>query len=326
MRRFLVDLWELFAIAVPGVGIAVLGAAVWAVLNGSWPLAVALVSAAGLALVFTRWPRRRLLAPVAHDGVRLLAANLWYWNRDMAAAARSLLTERPDVVVVSELGAGAHEVLIEHFPHHEVLGIGGSTGHGVYSRYPLERLPPPPLRGQVLLLQVHAPSPFQLYAAHLPRPTIVARPSDGTARFRVCREEARRLAELAASVPHAVVAGDLNLSDRQPEYRSLVRGRLDVMRTARAGNTFQGTPKDAYWRLFAMRIDHLVVPADWAVCDARVVRISGSDHRAVCATIAAPHDSGHAPPPRSSLTELAPPEPRGDLSAELREMRGDERF
>ena len=37
-------------------------------------------------------------------------------------------------------------------------------------------------------------------------------------------------------------------------------------------------------------------------------------------------DSGHARPPRSSLAELAPPEPGGDLSAELRAMRDDERF
>ncbi len=287
MRRFLVDVWELATIALPGVAIVALGTALATLQSGMPWLAIGLVVAGG-ASVLTWWPRRRVTAPVAGDGVRLMAANLWYWNRDMAAAGRSLLTERPDVVVVSELGVGAHEVLAEHFPYHEVLSIGGAAGHGVYSRFPIERLPPPPLLGQVLWLRVHAPSPFQLYAAHLPRPTIVARPSDGTARFAVCREEVRRLAELAASVPHTVVAGDLNLSDRQPEYRSLVRGRLDVMRTVRAGNTFQATPKHAYWRLFAMRIDHVVVPADWAVRDAKVVEVSGSDHRAICATIAPP--------------------------------------
>ncbi len=288
MRRFLVDLWELSAIAVPGVGVVAIGAALVTALTGSWWLAIGLVAVAGAALTLTWWPRRRVSAPVAGDGVRLMAANLWYWNPDMAEAGRSLLTEQPDVAVVSELGAGAHEVLAEHFPYHEVLSIGGATGHGVYSRFPIERLPSPLLLGQVLWLRVNAPAPFQLYAAHLPRPTIVARPSDGTARFAVCREEVRRLAELAASVPHTVVAGDLNLSDRQPEYRSLVRGRLDVMRTVWAGNTFQATPKHAFWRLFAMRIDHVVVPADWAVRDAKVVRVSGSDHRAICATIAPP--------------------------------------
>ncbi len=288
VRRFLGDLWELVAIAAPGMGILGLGAAMATALIGSWSLAIGLLLVAAAALMFTWWPRRRVSAPVARDGVRLMAANLWYWNPDMAEAGRSLLTDRPDVVVVSELGVGAHEMLAAHFAHHEVLSIGGATGHGVYSHFPLERLPEPPLLGQVLWLRVHAPSPFELYAAHLPRPTIVARPSDGTARFAVCRDEARRLAELAAAVPHTVVAGDLNLSDRQPEYRSLVHRRLDVMRTVWAGNTFQATSKHAYWRLFAMRIDHLVVPADWAVRDAKVVKVTGSDHRAVCATIAPP--------------------------------------
>ncbi len=37
-------------------------------------------------------------------------------------------------------------------------------------------------------------------------------------------------------------------------------------------------------------------------------------------------DSGRARPPRSSLAALGPPEPGGDLSAELRAMRDDERF
>jgi endonuclease/exonuclease/phosphatase family metal-dependent hydrolase len=100
---------------------------------------------------------------------------------------------------------------------------------------------------------------------------------------------------LAAAEPHTVVAGDLNLADRQPAYRHLVRGRIDAMRTVRAANTFHAHPAHAYWRLFAMRIDHLVVPNDWSVSDARVVPISGSDHRAVVATIAPlvpPRNSG----------------------------------
>jgi endonuclease/exonuclease/phosphatase (EEP) superfamily protein YafD len=319
VRRVLVDLWDLASIAVPGAGIAAAGGAVAAAVSGSWWLAGGLVLVAVAALVFTWWPRRRMPAPVARDGVRLMAANLWNWNPDMAEAGRSLLVDRPDVVVVSELARDAHDVLAAHFAHHEVLRMGGATGHGVYSHFPLERLPEPQLRGQVLRLRVHAPAPFEMYAAHLPRPTIVAPPSDGSARFAVCRDEIRRLAELVASVPDTVVAGDLNLSDRQPMYRPLMAGRLDAMRTAQAGNTFQAHRAHAYWRLFAMRIDHLVVPADWEVSDARVVRITGSDHRAVCATIAPPPD-----PDRRGL--LAPPEPGGELSAELRAMRDDERF
>jgi len=62
----------------------------------------------------------------------------------------------------------------------------------------------------------------------------------------------------------------------------LVRGRIDAMRTVRARGTFHG---HVVWIALFMRIDHLVVPADWSVADARVVRISGSDHRAITAVV-----------------------------------------
>ena len=293
VRRTLVDLWDLVSIAVPGVGVLAAAGAVAAAIGGAWWVAFVLVVVVVASAVFTRWPRRRVEALPAADGVRVLAANLWYWNPDMVAAGRSLLAVGADVVVVSELSTATHEVLLEHFAHHEVLRFDGSTGHGVYSRFPLERLPDlqvdgVSVPGQVVWVRVMAAVPFVLCGAHLPRPTVVARPSAGTARFAVCRDGVRRMAGIVAAMPDAVVAGDLNLSDRQPAYRDLVRGHVDAMRTVRAGNTFHATPRHAYWRLFAMRIDHLVVPAGWRVSDAKVVPISGSDHRAVCATIAPP--------------------------------------
>lgn len=288
VRRTLVDLWDLLSIGVPGVGVLAGAGAVAAAIADVWWLVVVLVVLAVAAGVFTRWPRRRVEASPAVDGVRVLAANLWYWNPDMVAAGRSLLAVGADVVVVSELSAATHEVLVAHYSHHEVLRFDGATGHGVYSRFPLERLADEGVRGQVLWVRVMAPSPFVLCGAHLPRPTVVARPSEGTARFAACRDGVRRMAEIVAAMPHAVVAGDLNLSDRQPAYHDLVRGRIDAMRTVRVANTFHAHPRHAYWRLFAMRIDHLVVPAGWRVSDAEVVPISGSDHRGVCATIAPP--------------------------------------
>jgi endonuclease/exonuclease/phosphatase (EEP) superfamily protein YafD len=293
VRRILVDLWDLVSIGVPGVGVVAGAGVMAAAIAGVWWASVVLALVVVVTAVFTWWPRRRIEALPATDGVRVLAANLWYWNPDMVTAGRSLLAVGADVVVVSELSTTAHEVLVEHYAHHEVLTFDGSTGHGVYSRFPLERLPDLQVGGisvpgQVVWVRVMAPVPFVLCGAHLPRPTVVAKASDGTARFAVCRDGVRRMAEIVAAMPDAVVAGDLNLSDRQPAYGDLVRGRLDAMRTVRAGNTFHATPWHAYWRLFAMRIDHLVVPAGWRVSDAKVVPISGSDHRGVCATIAPP--------------------------------------
>jgi endonuclease/exonuclease/phosphatase (EEP) superfamily protein YafD len=279
---------DLVALAMPLVG---WGSLVAAVGSGAWFSvwwSVGFVVLALVAFLVVLWPRRRVHAPVADAGVHVLAVNLWYLNRRMADAARDVVASGADVVVVSELGVAAHEVLCGAFEHHEVLTIGGARGHGVYSRLPLERLPDPPQIGPLLHVCVGGAQPFTLLAAHLPRAVLFEEPRDGTASFDEFDRSVRVLCELATASPDTVVAGDLNLSDRQAGYRRLVAGRLDAMRTGRARATFMGSPT---WRLLSFRIDHLVVPADWAVADARRVRVAGSDHLAIAARIGPPTPS-----------------------------------
>jgi endonuclease/exonuclease/phosphatase (EEP) superfamily protein YafD len=283
------DLVDLASIQVPGLAVVGLpGAAVAAVMGVWWVTVVSIVVSAAV-LVVCWLPRRRqhaLPAPAKGEGgVTVLAANLWCRNRRTEQAVRDLVAADADVVVISELGQAAHELLVQAFEHHEVMSIGGSRGHGVYSRFPVERLEGAPVTGPVLHLRVDGPFSFELFGAHTPRPTVWARPHPGSARLGVCRAEMYRLAEFVEARSNGVVAGDLNLSDRQPGYRRLIAGRLDAMRTGRPGNTFHG---QWFFRLFAMRIDHLVVPAGWRVSEARPVRVTGSDHRAVCARIAPP--------------------------------------
>jgi len=292
------DLVDLVSIGVPGLAVVAVPAAALAVAGGgSWwwvaAGAVVVVVAAGVCW----WPRRRMSGAIAvpgagagagaggDHGITLLAANVYDRNRSPAVAARELVDADADVVVVSELSAVVDEALAAVYPHREVISVGGPRGHGVFSKFPLERLPQPSILGPLLHLRVFGPFGFELLAAHLPRPTVVAGPRPGTARFVECRETVAQLAQLASSRPDVVVAGDLNLSDRQPAYRRMVAGRLDAMRTVRARSTFHGR---GYWWLFAMRIDHLVVPAGWTVSDASVVSVSGSDHRAVRATLSPP--------------------------------------
>lgn len=284
---------DLVAFALPLVGIGSIAAAVvFGVWFSAW-CAVGFVLLAVLAFGLVLWPRRRMRAPVAERGVKVLAVNLWYLNKRMADGARDIVAAGPDVVVVSELGEVAHEVLAAAFEHHVVMSTGGARGHGVYSRLPLERLPDPPQAGPLLHLRVGGEQPFELLAAHLPRAVLFEEPSDGTASFDEFDAGVKMLAELARAGSDRVVAGDLNLSDRQRGYRLLVDGRLDAMRTGVARATFKGSPK---WRLLSFRIDHIVVPANWAVADARRVTISGSDHVAVCAVIAPPNIDGRSTP------------------------------
>jgi endonuclease/exonuclease/phosphatase (EEP) superfamily protein YafD len=273
---------DLVALALPLVGVGSIAAAV---LFGVWFSAwcsVGFMVFAVLAFALVLWPRRRTPAPVAERGVKVLAVNLWYLNERMADAALDIVAAGPDVVVVSELGEVAHQVLAAAFEHHVVMSTGGARGHGVYSRLPLERLPDPPQAGPLLHLRVGGEWPFELLASHLPRAVLFEAPSDGTASFDDFDAGVRMLAELARAGTDRVVAGDLNLSDRQRGYRLMVDGRIDAMRTGVARATFKGSPK---WRLLSFRIDHIVVPEHWAVGDARRVKISGSDHVAVSAVI-----------------------------------------
>lgn len=285
MSRLLDDLWDLACIGMPAVALVGAPGAAVAGSLGLWWAAVPLGLVAAGSLVFTVGPRMRIRSaavPVDGGGVRIVASNLWFKNPSMADAARELVALQPDVLVVSELGQAAHDVLVEAFPHHDVLSIGGARGHGVYARFPLERLEQPGVIGPVLHVRVHTPQPFPLFAAHLPRATLTKHPNDGTELVHVCRREVFELAAWLDRDPTAMLVGDLNLTDRQPGYRRLVRGRFDAMRTSWARSTFLGVT----WRLMAMRIDHMVVPREWAVCEARAVRVRGSDHRAITAVVA----------------------------------------
>lgn len=234
-----------------------------------------------VALIATWWPRRRLSVPAPAADVRLMAVNLWYLNRHMADAAREILAAEPDVVVVSELGTVVHAVLARAFAHHEVIDVGGPTGHGVYSNLPLQRMPVSDVAEAIVHVRVGGATPFELYGAHLPRPVVLQEPSLGLVEFGDFRVAVARLATVSDR-PGVVVAGDLNLSDRQTGYRVLTNGRLDAMRAGRARATFKG---HGHWRALSLRIDHIVVPADWGVRDARELPITGSDHLAVMAVI-----------------------------------------
>lgn len=276
---------DLVAMALPVVGTSSVAAAV---LFGVWFTpwcSVGFLALAVVSFVLVWRPRRRVHAAVPHAGVRLMAVNMWFANKRTADGVRDVVAAAPDVVVVSELTGEAHRAFAAAFEFHEVLTVGGAKGHGVFARLPLERLPDPMGIGPSLHVRVGAAQPFHLLAVHLPRPVLFAAPSDGTAPFGYFEHCVDHLVELVAQHDDTVVAGDLNLTDRQAGYGRLIAGRLDAMRTGRARATFRGSPK---WRMLSFRIDHIVVPAGWGVAEARRVHIAGSDHLGVTAVVGRP--------------------------------------
>jgi endonuclease/exonuclease/phosphatase (EEP) superfamily protein YafD len=239
---------------------------------GSWVLFAA------VALAGPWWPAAT--SPPAAP-LRLVAANVLGANREVASAATDLVSQHPDVLVVSEDGAALDTALRASFDHALTSDPRG-RGTGVYSDLPIERLALPARldarRG--VRVRVDAPSgPFVLYAIHLPRPWPYQ-----TSDFQVTPTEYRRvigdvLASVRAERLPVVIAGDLNLVDRTSSYRDMTSTLRDAMRSSWAGPTSR-----KWWPLLA-RIDHIFESPGWCSSDAHRFTITGSDHRGVTASI-----------------------------------------
>lgn len=243
------------------------------------PLTVVVVSA--FAIFLPRWPVRTD-APV--DALRIAAVNLQFDSTDPAGGAADALAIDADILVVSELMPAVDLLIAPAYPYRLTSDeIGYTTTTGVYSRIPIERLPQPVVPGEMLRVAVGGSTPFTLYAVHLPAPALIDVSNGAQVSFADHPAVSRALITAVEAEPGPVViAGDLNLSDRVDAYGDLVDGRLDAMRTGWAASTYS---LSLAWRLLLLRIDHLVVPADWCVADAHSFHLAGSDHDGITAQV-----------------------------------------
>lgn len=230
--------------------------------------------------------------------VRILAANVA--DREDSVLAALQADDRIDVVVLSESTGRLAPALRARLPYVHTVNVA-TTGLTVASRYPLQQVDGVDddlfRRGRGVRFIVDQPGePFMLYAFHLPKAGADLAPWSrfvdapdveyatygtlGAAAHRALAAELRRSAE-AERLP-TVVAGDFNSSDRGGDYRALVRGRRDAMRSAFASGTSRRT---ALIRALSLRIDHLVVPNDWCAADAGRVELPGSDHWGIVASV-----------------------------------------
>ncbi|WP_328307309.1 endonuclease/exonuclease/phosphatase family protein [Actinomycetospora sp. NBC_00405] len=185
-----------------------------------------------------------------------------------------------DVLVVVEDTRSIDRELDEDHPHR--VYSRGTPSVGVYSRFPVRLLDGtgPDLPG--LRVAVDAPTPFVLYAMHVPRPWWT-----GGGSYQATPAEHRRLVvALADRVAHepgpVVVAGDLNSTDRGRDYRLLAddTGLTDVMRDGWTGPT-----SVTQWQAFLLRIDHLMVGPGWCGEGPRRFPLAGSDHDGITAGV-----------------------------------------
>jgi endonuclease/exonuclease/phosphatase (EEP) superfamily protein YafD len=262
----------------------------WAAL--AWLLALALFAILPRARAAFRQPRRAAAA-----GAALLAAHAaligWEWlpapppatqretvelrvvafnmrhDRDaLAAVARTLAGDPPDLWVLTETTRDTALGSYEHVFHDQPDAIG------IWSRHPLERPRAESVAGdrdQLLATVVVGSHRLPLLAVHWRIP--LAR-SQGDA--------AETSARLAAAEEHLLALGDFNSTPWSPRFRSFAAAaglrRADGLGT-------RGTWAADAWRLFALPIDQMLVKGDVRVREIEFLPWTASDHRPLWALV-----------------------------------------
>jgi endonuclease/exonuclease/phosphatase (EEP) superfamily protein YafD len=226
--------------------------------------------------------------------VRVMTINM-LWGRADPEAITAIANGQADVLMVQELTPEAFRGLraagIErNFPYHLVAPRPKGAGAGVYSRYPIEpsariggleramvsaRLQIKGVRTDPVVASVHLASPWP-------------RRIDGW--HRDLNSLPTVLNALAAEADDGpiLIGGDFNATiDMHPFRRLLTGGYRDASEQAGAGRQFT-YPDD--WPIPPfMGIDHVLTRNATAV-STKTASVSGSDHRALLATVLIPRE------------------------------------
>jgi vancomycin resistance protein VanJ len=246
-----------------------------------------------------------LSAPPAGRPLRVMTANLLWINEQRAATAALLGVERPDVVVIQELGPAMADFLASElrgqYPHQLLEPSSSAAGLGILSRYPFRteiggdgRLPRECYCQRVVVdvggrpatvLNLHPwpPRIGLIQAGRFPVPTTF----DASQTTQAIR------AALAGARQHEgalLVLGDLNTSARQPLYRELARDLRDAQQEAGRGlgHTFPAVGVAGLPAIPFMRIDYVWYDPSVRAWAARTGTIAGSDHQYVIADLLLP--------------------------------------
>jgi len=200
--------------------------------------------------------------------------------------------ERVDLLSVQELTPQAAVTLAAVLPYAVALPEPGVTGTGLYSRFPLVRIPALEPRSDFRMpaagVEVPAAGPVEVLAAHPVPP--------GTAAgVRQWLPELASLPPATPTGPVRILAGDFNATlDHAPLRDLLGSGYRDAADAAGAGFTWTW-PAVADTRASVLGIDlppvvidHVLVDRRVAVRRVAVYDLPGSDHRPVFAELTLP--------------------------------------
>jgi endonuclease/exonuclease/phosphatase (EEP) superfamily protein YafD len=242
-------------------------------------------------------------APASGSQLRVLTWNLLYINEDAATVSAAIRSERPDIVTLQELGipmsAGLERELSGQFPYRLLAPGAGTGGLGILSRYPIEARDLDGATRQACRCQQVTVAldgrRFELINAHPPVPDFewMALGDHDLPVGLETEAQDRVLAAVLRSVEQRkrplLLAGDFNLTDRQPAYGLLRRSLGDAFRSGGwgLGLTFPNARSLGPLPLLpVIRIDYVFFSPEWSVGGAWNGERSVSDHRYLVADLA----------------------------------------
>ncbi|MEV6526559.1 endonuclease/exonuclease/phosphatase family protein [Longispora sp. NPDC051575] len=223
--------------------------------------------------------------------IRVLSANLLGGGADMGVLRRLIAEQRVDVLSVQELTHEADRQLAALFPHRVALPEDGVAGTGLYSRYPLTRLP-----------HLEPVSSFRMPAARLDLPgasveLLAVHPMAPSERINMALTyaELNRIPRATPGGAVRVLVGDFNATLDHVEVRELLdSGYRDAADALGHGLTWTW-PNIKHPATTALgvslppvTIDHVLVDERVAVRGFDVYDLPGSDHRPVLAELTLP--------------------------------------
>lgn len=294
--RYLPADGHLVVVATAAAPVLMAGAAVAVVafLLAGRPLAAALAVALSVAVVAVESPLFVAGEPPADSSpIRVLTANIYLGQADPDQLVERARAENADVVALQELTPEAVERLSAAgmdttFPYHSLDARPYASGVGLWSRFPITsarnipgfelamvsaRIAVDGVRADPTIVVAHVSGPW-------PQPVDDWR--------RDMTKLPATMAEMSAASQGGcvVVAGDFNATYDMRAFRDLLTGGYrDGAEQAGAGFTPTYPANTSLPPLIA--IDH-VITNRCAATSARVVPLTGSDHRALLSTIEVP--------------------------------------
>ncbi|MBE0596460.1 MAG: endonuclease/exonuclease/phosphatase family protein [Desulfuromonadales bacterium] len=265
----------LLVLLLPALLGALLSQRRWLALTVAVPLLLIIVAYAPLF-----WPLPRPVEAGAAT-LKVMTYNVWSENRQVAAMARLIRQEQPDIILLQEIRSRQftelRHVLTETDPDVAYFAYDPQLLQAVISRHPVEQLESLRRRGQAQKVEI---------TTHVGKVTVLnVHPLRQGGWKRRYRQIAALLEEEILPETGAVIlAGDFNVNDHSQLYRRVTRHLSDAHRQAGFGFgfTFPSSEVNRFGRLPLpplIRIDHIFYNEFFTARATRTLAQSGgSDH------------------------------------------------